>query len=589
MTPAQQQILKQRISKFAQEKRYPDAAVLAKQLVEANPRDIEAWWVMSQLLIQLRDYRQAIYSLAKVRQIESPVYDKALEKSVELVTVFGLWDLGELPAKELASRKPDDAEAHFGLGLVCFFLNRYLEAIASFERALEICPTHIDALNRCGMSYGYIGRNDVAREFFARSLRIQGNGNRAQRLRVSSLLYSENTLESEIFEAHKEAANSLYPGLRQVDGLDRSARTVDCPIRIGFCSEDFRRHSVAYFLLPILESAAQSNWEIYCYSDTQIEDEVSETFKSLCSQWRDVRSLDDAELLNTIRADEIDVLFDLMAYFGHSRLNVFASRAAPVQVTYLGYPHTTGLKEMDYRLVDPLTDPSGDKFYTETLYRLPHSFLCYGPSTEAPGVSALPAESSGFVTFASFNSMQKISDMVVDAWASILKQVPNARLIIKSIPLGEDELAERLYKRFVDKGIDKNRVEILGILPSTKQHLELYSRVDIHLDTFPYNGTTTTCEALWQGVPTLTFAGESHRSRVGLSILSQVGLEEWVADSVEDYVSLAVAKVSDIESLKALRSELRGIMRKSPLCNGERMVEDLSGFMGEVLATQRSV
>ena len=588
MTPAQQQILKQRISKFAQEKRYPAAAGLAKQLVEANPKDIEAWWVMSQLLIQMRDYRQALFCLDQVRQKESPVYDKALEKSVELVVVFGHWDHGEGPAKELVRRRPGDAEAHFSLGLVCFFLNRYLEAIASFERALEISPTHIEALNRCGMSYGYIGQNDIARDIFDRSVRVQSGGNRAQRLRVSSLLYSENMTESEIFEAHKEAAKNLYPGLSSVDGVDRSGQAAERTLKIGFCSEDFRRHSVAYFMLPILESAAQSNWEIYCYSDTQIEDEVSETFKALCFQWRDVRSLDDAQLLSAIRADEIDVLFDLMAYFGRSRLNVFASRAAPVQVTYLGYPHTTGLEEMDYRLVDQLTDPAGDQFYTEALYRLPHSFLCYSPPGSAPDISPLPAESAGYITFASFNSMQKITDRVVQVWAEILARVENSRIIIKSIPLGEEGLAERLYQQFETEGIVRTRVKILGLLPSTQEHLDLYGQVDIHLDTFPYNGTTTTCEALWQGVPTITLAGGAHRSRVGLSIMNQLGLGDWVAASIQDYIELAEKKARDPGFLKSLRLELRERMRNSPLCDQDGMVEDLDLFMREALASRLS-
>lgn len=574
--------IKQKISALAGAGNFAEAIALAKPLVQAAPGDIEVWWVLSQLHQRLGEYDQALFCLSRVCQRPSSLYLVAIERSVDLAISNQIWGAALVPARELAKLQKDNAEAQFKLGLVLFFLQRHLAAIEAFERTLEINPNHIDALNRCGMSYGYIGQGRQSLDFYDRSLACERQHNRAQRLRASCFLYLDGLDEADALAAHQQAASALVCSDGPA-GKDMFAREANKSLRIGFCSEDFRRHSVASFLLPIFKSAQAKNWELYCYSDVAVEDEVSRHFKSLSHGWRDARGLNDEALCERIRADRIDVLFDLMGYFGQARLGVFAERAAPVQVNYLGYPHTSGLEAMDYRLVDGFTDPGGDPYFTEALFRMPRTFLCYEPAQEAPDVTALPAGDKGYVTFASFNSMQKFSDKMLEHWAKILLRVANARLIIKSIPLGESALSEQLYARFEALGIGRERLELLGMIPSIKDHLALYGQVDIHLDTFPYNGTTTTCEALWQGVPTVTLAGDTHRSRVGCSLLNQVNLGDWVAHSYEEYVDKAVSHAEAIDELNDLRKQLRQRMRESALTDSAGMVNDLEDFFQTAL------
>jgi len=230
---------------------------------------------------------------------------------------------------------------------------------------------------------------------------------------------------------------------------------------------------------------------------------------------------------------------------------------------------------MDYRLVDSQTDKGGDEFYSERLVRLDGSFLCFDPSPEAPAVSSLPGGASGSVTFGAFNSMQKLTELNVRMWSKVLSELPSSRLLIKAVPLGEQTLAEALLDRFEKNGVTRDRIDVRGITPKREDHLSLYSKVDIHFDTFPYNGTTTTCEAAWQGVPTLTLAGEQHRSRVGLSILHQLNMDDWVAFSEQEFVEKAVAKARDIGGLAQLRSGLRQKIAESPLTDGPAFVAAL--------------
>ncbi|TNC80538.1 MAG: hypothetical protein C9356_13305 [Oleiphilus sp.] len=575
--------IKQKISVLAGEGLYSEAAVLAKQLVEAHPDEIEVWWVLAQLHQRMGEIRPALYCLSRVCDRPSPVYQQAIEKSVDIAMSHQCWDLALAPARELAKIQSDNADAWFKLGLAHFFMQQHLAAILAFERALSLDAGHRDALNRCGMSYGYIGQGEKSRQLYERSLAVAGTSNRALRLRTSSFLYLCGLDESEVFDAHKAAASAVEDAVLAAGYEQPVTEKNRETVRVGFCSEDFRRHSVASFLLPIFRQAGTKNWEIYCYSDVANEDAVTQEFKSLCHGWCDAKTLDDGALYHKIRDDNIDVLFDLMGYFGQARLGVFAARAAPIQVNYLGYPHTSGLSAMDYRLVDRSSDPDGDQYFTESLYRLPESFLCYEPPPEAPEVNALPAINNGYITFASFNSMQKFSEQMLDAWATILLKVKSARLIIKSVPLGEAALAEQMYARFEKQGVERHRIEVLGLIPSLAEHLALYGKVDIHLDTHPYNGTTTTCEALWQGVPTVTLAGSTHRSRVGCSLLQQVGLEAWVAETVDEYVDKAVQQAEKLDELAELRKGLRTVMKASPLTNGVGMVNALDDFFNTAL------
>lgn len=348
---------------------------------------------------------------------------------------------------------------------------------------------------------------------------------------------------------------------------------------MGYVSPDFHAHSVAYFIEPVLARHDPAAVETYCYAEVAQPDAFTEHMKTLAAHWRGTFGRSDDEVADMIRNDAIDILIDLAGHTAHNRLAVFARRPAPVQVTYLGYPNTAGLPQMDYRLTDAAADPPGQEvYYTESLVRLPQGFLCYAPPHESPAVGPLPAATGGCITFGSFNALPKMNNEVIALWARVLQSVPGARLILKNKSLQDAKTCERYRQHFHPP----ERIELLGWLDDPADHLSIYHRVDIALDTFPYNGTTTTCEALWMGVPVITLAGERHAGRVGLSLLTQLGLTELIAKTPDEYVRLAVALAGNRERLAALRAGLRERMRRSPLCDAQSFTRDLEAAYREM-------
>jgi predicted O-linked N-acetylglucosamine transferase (SPINDLY family) len=587
MNPSKEMQVKQKISLLAQQKQFSEAIKLAQMLVQGNPADTEAWFVLAQLSVQVGAFREAALSYLRACQRPSPFALQALERAVHISIDHSFFDLGREPAKALAEAKADSADAQISYGLCCFFMNHFLEAIEAFDKALKIEPNNIEALNRCGMSYGYIANNEKAQTYFQKSLSASCKGNRASRLLVCSNNYLENIDEMAVSQSHRDAAAELEAQIDSVASLKLDhAAIASRKLRIGICSEDFRIHSVAYFLMPIFKHYDANKWEIFCYSDVPKADAVTEDIKGRVDHFIPCNGLTDEQMYQQIRADEIDVLIDLMGYFGQSRFKVFAKRAAPVQMTYLGYPNTTGLSEMDYRLVDKHTDKGDDEYYSESLIRLDDSFICFEPDARAPELAPLPMQTAGFVTFGAFNSIQKLTELNVRMWSKVLCELPTSRLLLKSVPLNEAALVESMLERFGAYGVSRERIDVVGITPTREEHLGLYAKVDIHFDTYPYNGTTTTCEALWQGVPTLTLAGERHRSRVGLSILHQVGLAEWVTFSEQEFVERAISKAGELGELIQVREGLRERMRESPLMDGPGFVSALESALATVLENE---
>ena len=341
-------------------------------------------------------------------------------------------------------------------------------------------------------------------------------------------------------------------------------------LKIGYVSPDFRGHSVAYFVEPLLKGHDRQAVEVFCYAEVTRPDTVTAHLQGLVDHWLVTVGLSDEELAERIRADGIDILVDLAGHTANNRLRVFARKPAPVQVTWLGYPNTTGLEAIDYRLVDAVTDPVGeaDAWASETLVRLEGGFLCYGGLKDAPEPTVPPCLKTGTVTFGSFNNPAKVSAATFDAWATLLSRLPQARLLLKGKPFADAATRALFLARLGERGVAAERVELVAWLPGTAAHLALYHRVDIALDPFPYNGTTTTCEALWMGVPVVTLRGDRHAGRVGASLLSQIGLTDLIANSVEEYVEIALALARNPGRLDDLRRALRPRMAASPLCDG---------------------
>ncbi|MEM9627542.1 MAG: hypothetical protein AAGA21_14990, partial [Pseudomonadota bacterium] len=340
-------------------------------------------------------------------------------------------------------------------------------------------------------------------------------------------------------------------------------------LRIGFVSPDFRSHSVAYFARSYFGAFDRDRFDVVAYASVAKPDLVSEDLRSLVTEWRNVFDLNDQMLAELIRQDRIDILIDLAGFTRDNRLLVFTARPAPIQMTYIGYPNTTGLPAIDYRITDWITDPEGvDDDYSETLIRMPGCFLNYAIPAHAPPVEPGPCEKRGYITFGSFNNFAKINPKLLALWADVLHAVPDSRILFKSTSSGDPTAQEVIRGELECLGIDPVRVLFNGFEPTPQNHLAVYNEIDIALDTFPYHGTTTTCEALWMGVPVVTLRGDRHASRVGASLLTAIGFPAGIAENAEDYVTTARLLAENPGLLKTARRTLRDTVVGSSLCDG---------------------
>jgi len=445
---------------------------------------------------------------------------------------------------------PGDARARFGLGNALMLTGRVDEAEASFRQVVADQP-------------GFSGAHSNL---------------------LLCLHYRKGDQGQALYEEHVAWAKRHAGGFARESGSAGFDRSPARQLRVGYVSPNFHAHPVATFFEPLLAARDRNALRSTCYSDVVYPDAVTGRLKALCDEWRDIHRLGHDEAARLIRQDRIDILVDLAGHTGGGRPLLFARKPAPVQVTWLGYPDTTGLQQMDYRITDAWADPEGeaDRHHSEKLVRLATGFLCYAPPAGAPEPGAPPMLDSGRVTFGSFNNLAKVTPETIALWSRILAGLPQARLLMKAHALGEEGARRAVYGQFAANGIDAGRVELLGPEDSQGGHLGRYREVDIALDTFPYNGTTTTCEALWMGVPVISRAGTTHASRVGASILARAGLPELVAATPEEYAHSALALAADAPRLAALRGSMRKRLRSSPLL-------DAAGFARGVEAAYAQI
>jgi protein O-GlcNAc transferase len=474
-----------------------------------------------------------------------------------------------LPVLQEAVRlKPDFVEGHRALGSAYKELNRLSEALEALEQALALKPDDPSTYAVLAGVYLQQCRHKEAIQAYRKSAKLAPGVIAFHGNILMGLHYAPDFDPEETLREHKkwgDATQAAVAHLRRPYHRDRDLKR---PLRIGYISGDFKLHSVSMFFEHVYNHHDHERFQIYCYSNTPHSDMVTERMKEKADGWRDIYKIrSDVEVAELIHEDKIDILVDLAGHTAYNRLGVLALKPAPIQVTYLGYPNTTGLTLVDYRITDAYADPPGmtEKYHTEKLMRLPKSFLCYNPVDIFPPVSELPALSAGYITFGCCNNPTKITPNVVAVWAEILKRLPNARILLKNMRYTDSSVREIFWGHFEEHGVDRQRVHLVGDRQSIPEHLQIYNEIDIGLDPFPYNGTTTTCETLWGGAPVVVLAGNAHVCRVGVSILTNVGLPELVAQTPEEYVEIAVNLANDLERLRHLRHNLRDMMEKSPL------------------------
>ena len=472
---------------------------------------------------------------------------------------------------------PNDGGAYHNVGNALRSKGEHDEAIAALNVAIRLMPNLADAHNTLGLTLKDLGRTDEAVAAFRSAISL----NPAMDIAHSNLLlfsnYQPGIGPEELFAEHRQWASNRETSLQTVIRAHLNDRDPERKLRIGYVSPDLRQHSVAYFLLPLLEHRDREQVHITAYSNSAVADEVSGRIQRSVDSWCSIAGANDDQVAERIRADRIDILVDLAGHTADHRLLVFARKPAPVQITWVGYPGSTGLDAMDYRCSDPLVDPPGDatRSSSEQVLLLPRTMWCYVPLSGSPSVGPLPALTTPGITFGSFNNFGKISSATLDMWAEILRQTPGSRLVLKNVAMRSPAAMRQAQQQFANRGITGDQLQLLSPDQALIDHLNQYNRIDISLDTFPYHGTTTTCEALWMGVPSITLAGPHHASRPGVSLLSNVGLGDLVATTPQEYVATAVNLAGDLPRLAEIRAGLRQRMLESPLMDGPSFARDM--------------
>jgi len=519
---------------------------------------------------------------------------------------------GNLPAavslyQQAAQLRPQSSAVHNNLSLAFKELGDAASSLASAQTAVNLAPTKPGLWTNLGNLYRDLQNLDAATDAFNRSLSLDPNNVAAlnnlsltlhdsglieeavstYRLAVAidptAVMAHSNLLYAMHFDPRFSAQDILHEhkiwAARHADPLTVSAPShtndlsPDRPLKIGYVSPHLYDHVVGRFMLPLLQNHDRDRFHISCYTDQfHDRDPIAQKLRSAAHTWRTTRGLSDEDLAHLIRQDQIDILVDLTMHMSGSRLLAFARKPVPVQVTYLAYASTTGLAAMDYRLTDPHLDPPGtDANYTEKSIRLPDSFWCYRPLNRDQKVAPLPALEEGYITFSALTNFCKINPQVLDLWARVMTALPGSRILMIA---KKGSHRDRARSMFAQRGVGEERVEFLDYMPRA-QYLETYNRIDIGLDTFPYNGHTTSLDCYWMGVPVVTLVGSTAVSRAGWCQLSNLGLTQLAAFTESDFVRIAATLAADLPHLAALRAELRPRMERSPLMDYVRFTRNI--------------
>jgi len=524
--------------------RYDDALGLYQKALAIAPQDGDAWTNLCNLFLMVGNFGEAVQA--------------------------------GLKATQFAPRNPN---AHSNLSLGQFLTGDYEGAGRSAQRALKINPKHANAWNNLGQVLQRQSRLVEAVDAYQEALRHDPSLKFAFSNWLFCMHFDGRWTPQQIFDNHVQWAQRYEAPLLSGPAKYKANRPQRERPRVAFISPDLFAHPVGYFLRPLIEHWQHDRLELGFYASVKRPDASTEWFKSRADFWCDILPMSDEQAAERIAQDGVDVLIDLSGHTGQSRLRVMAYRAAPVQVSWLGYFDTTGMSSVQYVVADAVcVTPQMERYFTEKVVRLPDDFACFDPMIEAPPLTELPALKNGYITFGSQNRLAKITDEVVQLWARVLNQVPRSRLMFQALAFNDPDALQRYRRKFEQLGIDLGRIDFLPGM-ARAQVLGNYGAVDIALDPFPCAGGTTTCEALWMGVPVVTLIGERFGGRHSASHLCAVGLSQLVANDQAQYLSIIARLSDDLPGLARLRAGLREQMRSSPLCDGRRFAGHFADLM----------
>jgi protein O-GlcNAc transferase len=555
--------------------RTAEAQETLQRALRAKPKDAALHHYLAHLLLAAGNLQRATFHYQQAADLEPANPDYLVGLGVARARQSDAAGALEL-YRRAAALAPGHFDALIGISSAAAALSDFPAAAEAARCATEVQPRNPAAWTNLSVALTRLGRPADSVAHLRRALDlIPGHPLLLTQL-AADLNYISGAAPQEVFAAHRALGAAVAASQPSTPPLPPRDRDPDRPLRIAYLSTDFRSHSVAAFFEPILDYHDRDRLQITLYSATTRPDQTTQRLRASGAAWVEVAALNDDALAQRIRADAPDLLIDLGGHTSGSRARVMARRLAPIQATYIAYPNTTGLPNLDYRLVDSLTDPSGaESLATEKLIRIDPCFLTYKPPAPGPPLQSQTPNPKSQITLGSFNILSKLSDACLEAWAAILRRLPSATLCLKSGALGSPAVRQEWTRRFESAGIPSHRLRLLAHLPSFEGHLAAYHQIDLALDTFPYNGTTTTCEALFMGVPVVTFPGHSHAGRVGLSLLSAAGLPDLIAPDLPAYIDLAVSLAQNPARLTDLRSNLRSRLLASSLCDAAALTRRL--------------
>ena len=527
----------------------------------------EAHFNAGSLAGQMNDAEQALSSLTRAIELREN-YAEAHSSLAAVLNILNRSAEAKVSASRALQLDPELAEAWINLGNAEDKLGDLSAAEAAHRQSIKANPANASGYYNLGNTLADMWQQTEAIRYFRKALEISPGFENAQDNLLLNLLYDPNATEASLLHESMSCEKQLSLTSAQAD--HNNVRQPDRPLHIGYVSPDFRTHSCAYFLEALFRHHDRVQFVIFAYANVAQPDKTSSRFQEMADHWHNISGMSDEAAVQLIVANKIDVLVDLAGRSKNHRLGIFRRKPAPIQISWLGYPGTTGVPAIDYRITDTTADPIGlaDEHHAETLLRLDGGFHCYTPPDPSPKPAPSPVNRNGYVTFGSFNNLAKVSEYTIAIWSDILRKTPQSVLLLKSLSLGSRETRDTILAAFNARGIDANRIKLMGWIPKSETPLAAYHQIDIALDTFPYNGTTTTFEALWMGVPVVTVSGSRHAGRVGASILGALDLGDLVALTTTDYIESCTSLARDTKKLNSLRHSLRTRLRNSTLMDG---------------------
>jgi protein O-GlcNAc transferase len=551
---------------------FDEALVACRRAVALSPNHPQLQYNLANALSDLGKSEDAIVAYRRAISVR-PDFPEAFNNLGNVLREEGQSEDAVAAFRSAISLRPDYADAHYNLGNAMRADGKPDLAVAAYQRAISLRADFVDAFTNLGNALKDKGDLGGAIAAYRRAIHINGGSADSYSNLLYALHFSPDHDAQTIAEEHRRWNLQIVEPLRKQTSPHQNDRTPSRRLRIGYVSGDFRHHCQTLFTLPLFCNHDRDRFEIFCYSSVAHPDRFTQQLRGLSDVWRDVGRLRDREVCDIIRRDEIDIVVDLTMHMAGGRQMMFALGPAPVQAAWLAYPGTTGNASINYVLTDPwLTPPEFEKYYSERILRLPETFWCYHPDHEADlPISPIRARENGSVTFSCLNNFCKINEHVLRLWARILRAVPASRLLLLA-PMGSAR--QSVIRMMVDEGIKPSRIEFSSFLPR-QQYLELYSRADIGLDTFPYNGHTTSLDSFWMGVPVITLAGQTSVGRAGVCQLMNLDLPELIAEHPDKFVQIATDLEYDPPRLAHVRSTLRQRMQASPLMDAPRFARNL--------------